>query len=109
VGRTTLVIAHRLSTVVHADEIIVLDNGVIVERGPHRALLERGGSYAAMWNRQYEIRRAEETLQRAALEEGARLEIRVEPRDADDDAPDSDAEPARDVLPDDDRAIVSGL
>jgi ATP-binding cassette subfamily B protein len=108
-GRTTLVIAHRLSTVVHADEIIVLDNGAIVERGPHQALLAQGGIYAAMWNRQYEIRRAEETLQRAAQEEGARLSIRVEPRDEDDDAPGGDTELAEDDLEDDDRAIVSGL
>ncbi len=50
--RTTLVIAHRLSTVVDADEILVLDDGVIVERGTHPALLARGGTYAAMWERQ---------------------------------------------------------
>ncbi len=49
VGRTTLVIAHRLSTVMNADEILVLDQGRIVERGTHRALLERGGTYAQMW------------------------------------------------------------
>ena len=49
VGRTTLVIAHRLSTVMNADEILVLDHGRIVERGTHRALLERGGAYAQMW------------------------------------------------------------
>ena len=49
VGRTTLVIAHRLSTVMNADEILVLDGGCIVERGTHRALLERGGAYAQMW------------------------------------------------------------
>jgi ABC-type transport system involved in Fe-S cluster assembly fused permease/ATPase subunit len=49
VGRTTLVIAHRLSTVMNADEILVLDNGRIVERGHHRELLERGGAYAQMW------------------------------------------------------------
>jgi ATP-binding cassette subfamily B protein len=47
-GRTTLVIAHRLSTVIAADEIIVLDKGVIAERGAHAALLARGGLYAAL-------------------------------------------------------------
>ncbi len=66
VGRTTLVIAHRLSTVVNADEIIVLDKGVIAERGTHEVLLERNGIYAAMWNRQREVAFAEETLKRAA-------------------------------------------
>jgi ATP-binding cassette subfamily B protein len=48
-GRTTLIIAHRLSTVMNADEILVLDAGRIVERGAHRALLERNGLYAQMW------------------------------------------------------------
>ena len=52
--RTTLVIAHRLSTVIHADEILVLERGRIVERGTHRRLLVRDGRYAAMWNRQQE-------------------------------------------------------
>lgn len=47
--RTTLVIAHRLSTVVEADEILVMEQGRIIERGTHRALLALGGSYARMW------------------------------------------------------------
>jgi len=48
-GKTTLVIAHRLSTVVDAHEILVLDAGAIVERGTHAQLLARGGRYASMW------------------------------------------------------------
>ena len=64
-GRTTIVIAHRLSTVINADEILVLDKGVIVERGTHEALLARGGVYAALWSRQREVDAAEETLRRA--------------------------------------------
>lgn len=48
-GRTALVIAHRLSTVVEADQILVLDHGRIVERGTHQGLLERGAVYAGMW------------------------------------------------------------
>jgi len=61
-GRTTLVIAHRLSTVVGADEIIVLQGGVIAERGRHAELLARRGLYAEMWNRQREAAEAEERL-----------------------------------------------
>lgn len=51
-AHTTLVIAHRLSTVVHADEIIVLDHGTIVERGTHLSLLEQNDCYAALWRAQ---------------------------------------------------------
>jgi ABC-type transport system involved in Fe-S cluster assembly fused permease/ATPase subunit len=49
---TTVVIAHRLSTVVHADEIIVLENGVLAERGTHSSLVRRNGHYAALWEAQ---------------------------------------------------------
>jgi ABC-type transport system involved in Fe-S cluster assembly fused permease/ATPase subunit len=48
-GRTTLVIAHRLSTVMDANQILVMDAGRIVERGTHRELLALGGAYAEMW------------------------------------------------------------
>ncbi len=51
-GRTTIVIAHRLSTVINADEILVLDKGLVVERGNHETLLEKNGAYAALWRRQ---------------------------------------------------------
>ncbi|WP_068081911.1 ABCB family ABC transporter ATP-binding protein/permease [Polycladidibacter stylochi] len=53
--RTTLVIAHRLSTVVNADLILVLDHGQAVEQGTHAQLLAQGGLYASMWNRQREV------------------------------------------------------
>jgi ABC-type transport system involved in Fe-S cluster assembly fused permease/ATPase subunit len=61
-GRTTLVIAHRLSTIVGADMILVLDDGVIVERGTHQELLAHAGLYASMWNRQREAAKARELL-----------------------------------------------
>lgn len=50
--RTTIIVAHRLSTVVEADEIIVLDQGRVAERGTHRTLIEQSGLYAQMWARQ---------------------------------------------------------
>lgn len=56
-GRTTLVIAHRLSTVEHADRIVVLERGQIVEVGPHRELLARGGHYASLHRLQFRNRR----------------------------------------------------
>ncbi|GGA49206.1 ABCB family ABC transporter ATP-binding protein/permease [Pelagibacterium lentulum] len=61
-GRTTLVIAHRLSTVVNADEIIVLRDGQIAERGRHGDLIALDGLYAQMWNRQREAAEASERL-----------------------------------------------
>lgn len=74
-GRTTLVIAHRLSTVINADEIIVLDKGLIAERGSHPALLAANGVYAAMWNRQRQIDEAKATLRQAAEAEGASVRV----------------------------------
>jgi ATP-binding cassette, subfamily B, heavy metal transporter len=61
-NRTTLVIAHRLSTVIAADEILVLDKGIIVERGTHARLLAAGGLYASMWNRQREAEEARDRM-----------------------------------------------
>lgn len=61
-GRTTIVIAHRLSTVISADEIIVLKDGQIAERGTHADLLRQHGLYASMWDRQREATEAEERL-----------------------------------------------
>ncbi len=58
-GRTTLIIAHRLSTVMNADEILVLDAGQIIERGRHAALLAANGVYAQMWALQQQDRDAD--------------------------------------------------
>ena len=52
-GRTTITVAHRLSTIRNADEIIVVGSDGITERGDHRTLLEKGGLYAEYWNMQY--------------------------------------------------------
>jgi ATP-binding cassette, subfamily B, heavy metal transporter len=79
-GRTTLIIAHRLSTVVHADEILVLDKGVIAERGRHEELLAKGGLYAGLWSRQREVDAAQETLRRAGEIDAGEDEAIIDPR-----------------------------
>jgi ATP-binding cassette subfamily B protein len=63
--RTTLTIVHRLSTVIDTDEILVLADGRVVERGNHVSLLVMNGTYAAMWARQQEAMEAREALERA--------------------------------------------
>jgi ATP-binding cassette subfamily B protein len=61
-GRTSLVIAHRLSTVQEADQILVVENGTVVERGRHEELLARGGTYAELYRTQFARQRASGAL-----------------------------------------------
>ena len=51
-GRTSIVVAHRLSTIASLDRIVVLDNGKIIEQGTHQQLLEKHGAYHHLWSRQ---------------------------------------------------------
>jgi ATP-binding cassette subfamily B protein len=53
-GRTTLVIAHRLATIINADKIIVMDSGQVVDHGTHQELLDRGGIYADLYHLQFQ-------------------------------------------------------
>ena len=83
--RTTLVIAHRLSTVIHADAILVLDKGQIVERGTHMSLMAAEGLYAGLWARQREAEEARRKLAEMAgegvlTEEEAKLDPMLAPK-----------------------------
>jgi subfamily B ATP-binding cassette protein MsbA len=82
-GRTTFVIAHRLSTIRKADMILVVEDGLIVERGRHEELLARGGRYADLYNRQYGV---EANLFRNPGETEAPAEDETRPRSAADSA-----------------------
>lgn len=62
-NKTTIVIAHRLSTVINADEILVLSNGKITERGKHRQLLSKKGDYYRMWQKQQEVKEYQKKLE----------------------------------------------
>src|SRR5262249_41897727 len=91
-GRTTLVIAHRLSTSIRPDEILVLSHGQIIERGRHQELLAQGGLYASMWNRQREAEAARERL--AQVEDDITAPNRNPPE-----ASQPPASPAEPILP----------
>ena len=79
--RTTIVIAHRLSTVINADQIIVLRDGTIAERGTHSELMAENGLYASMWMRQREATEAEERLRQAReAEEREEGSVRMKPQ-----------------------------
>ena len=79
-NRTTLVIAHRLSTIIHEDAILVLDKGQIAEQGTHAELIEKGGLYASLWDRQRQAEKAREEL--AQVLEAAQKAGALRPGDA---------------------------
>lgn len=79
-NRTTLVIAHRLSTIIHADQILVLEKGKIAEQGTHAELIDKGGLYASLWDRQRQAEKAREDLAQAL--EAAQKAGALRPADA---------------------------
>ncbi|MGN0908777.1 MAG: ABC transporter, partial [Succinivibrio sp.] len=67
-GRTTIVIAHRLSTIMDSDEILVLNDGVVAERGTHGDLLARDGVYAGLYRSQFQSTRVPDPVDAQAQE-----------------------------------------
>ncbi|WP_413205763.1 ABCB family ABC transporter ATP-binding protein/permease [Rhodospirillum sp. A1_3_36] len=78
-GRTTLIIAHRLSTVIHANKIVVLDGGKVVEQGTHTGLLAAEGRYATLWHKQQEATRLEHRLEETVRDPDTDVESRHMP------------------------------
>jgi ABC-type transport system involved in Fe-S cluster assembly fused permease/ATPase subunit len=78
-GRSVITIAHRLSTIADADQILVMEEGRVVEQGTHDALLEKSGVYAAMWQRQ--IMEGEDFASRVIEFEGAKAGLRYTERE----------------------------
>lgn len=70
---TTIVLAHRLSTIIDSDEIIVVNQGVIAERGTHQELLQKGGLYKMLWDKQSQ-QQAKEEDQQSATEPSSKVE-----------------------------------
>ena len=114
---TLIAVAHRLSTIIDADEIIVLEKGEIVERGTHPDLLDRAGVYAGMWNRQREAAEAAERLKETVegdqegyldlnREKQGRIVAVLDPAHEIEADHDRDADPCEDL---DDLAVDRGL
>ncbi len=68
-GRSTIIVAHRLSTIIHANQILVLKEGEVIERGTHESLLSRNGMYSSMWSQQQESLKQEQEREGRGLEE----------------------------------------
>jgi len=86
-GRTTLIVAQRLSTVMHADQIIMLEQGRIVEQGTHDELVRRGGRYANLWRLQTDQEAPEEDIRGIGLEDDTMRPAKVEPAPVEDRSP----------------------